>query len=85
MAKITRQALYRTPKPRMAPQRQPADKGRSTRPPADDAAATAGAHDVQTLAGATSFADRAFIQRLYSLGMKGYFDGLSIHPYNESR
>jgi hypothetical protein len=41
VAKITRQALYRTPKPRMAPQRQPADKG--------------------------------------------YFDGLSIHPYNESR
>ncbi|MDQ3433263.1 MAG: DNRLRE domain-containing protein [Actinomycetota bacterium] len=41
--------------------------------------------ELPVLAGATSFADRAFIQRLYSLGMKGYFDGLSIHPYNESR
>jgi len=37
------------------------------------------------LAGATSFADRAFIQRLYDLGLRGHHDGISIHPYNESR
>ncbi len=41
--------------------------------------------ELPVLAGSTSFADRAFIQRLYDLGMKGHFDGLSIHPYNESR
>jgi hypothetical protein len=41
--------------------------------------------NLPVLAGATSFADRAFIERLYDLGIKGHFDGLSIHPYNESR
>ena len=38
-----------------------------------------------TLAGALAFADRAFLQRLYDLGLKGNHDGVSIHPYNESR
>lgn len=37
------------------------------------------------IVGSTSFADRAFIQRLYDLGIKGHHDGISIHPYNESR
>jgi hypothetical protein len=37
------------------------------------------------LAGALAFADRAFLQRLYDLGLKGNHDGVSIHPYNESR
>lgn len=41
--------------------------------------------NLPVLAGSTSFADRAFIQRLYDLDIKGHFDGLSIHPYNESR
>jgi len=37
------------------------------------------------LAGATSFNDRAFIARLYELGLRGNHDGISIHPYSENR
>ena len=37
------------------------------------------------IVGSTSFADRAFIQRLYDLGIRGHHDGIAIHPYNESR
>ena len=33
----------------------------------------------------SSFADRAFIQRLYDYGIQPYHDGLAIHPYNEKR
>ena len=41
--------------------------------------------DVPVLAGALSFADRAFLDRLYALGIKGSYDGISVHPYNEWR
>ena len=37
------------------------------------------------LAGALAFSDDRFLERLYSLGIKGKFDGLSFHPYNEWR
>jgi len=37
------------------------------------------------LAGAISFGDVAFVEALYARGLKGFYDGLSIHPYNEWR
>ncbi len=33
------------------------------------------------LAGSMSYADVPFLQALYANGMKGYYDGISIHPY----
>jgi len=47
--------------------------------------AKAGNPDVPVLAGALSFADRDFLVRLYALGIKGSYDGISVHPYNEWR
>ncbi|MBA3305783.1 MAG: cellulase family glycosylhydrolase, partial [Thermoleophilaceae bacterium] len=47
--------------------------------------AKAGNPDVPVLAGALSFADRPFLDRLYALGIKGSYDGISVHPYNEWR
>lgn len=47
--------------------------------------AKAGNRDVPVLAGALSFADSAFLDRLYALGIKGSYDGISVHPYNEWR
>ncbi len=41
--------------------------------------------ELPVIVGSTSLADRAFIERLYDLGIRGYHDGISIHPYNESR
>jgi hypothetical protein len=37
------------------------------------------------LGGATSGADLSFIERMYRAGAKGFFDGLSIHPYSGQR
>ena len=47
--------------------------------------AKTGNADVPVLAGALSFADRPFLDALYANGMKGYYDGISVHPYNEWR
>lgn len=48
-------------------------------------AAKRGNPRVPVIAGALSFADRAFLQRLYAYGIEPYEDGISIHPYNEWR
>jgi hypothetical protein len=37
------------------------------------------------LGGALAYSDERFLERLYELGAKGSFDGLSLHPYNEWR
>ncbi len=44
-------------------------------------AVKAAAPGVAVLAGAIQYSDRPFLQQLYAKGMKGYYDGLSIHPY----
>jgi hypothetical protein len=38
---------------------------------------------LEVLAGATSYADLAFINAMYGAGSKGNFDALSIHPYTD--
>lgn len=48
-------------------------------------AAKAGNASVPVLGGSLSTADRPFLERMYAAGAKGYFDGISIHPYNEWR
>lgn len=48
-------------------------------------AAKAGNADVPVLAGALAAADVPFLQQLYADGMKGSYDGISVHPYNEWR
>lgn len=48
-------------------------------------AAKAGDPSVPVLAGALSFADRPFLDALYREGIQGFYDGISIHPYNEWR
>jgi polysaccharide biosynthesis protein PslG len=45
----------------------------------------AAAPEIPVLAGATSFADTDFLRKLYSHGIKGHYDGISVHPYNEWR
>jgi len=37
--------------------------------------------NVAVLAGALSYADVPFLQSLYANGIKGYYDGISVHPY----
>ncbi len=37
------------------------------------------------LMGALSFADAPFLAALYRHGVRGSYDGVSVHPYNESR
>jgi hypothetical protein len=37
------------------------------------------------LAGAMSFADLDFLKALYANGIRGFYDGISVHPYNEWR
>jgi polysaccharide biosynthesis protein PslG len=37
--------------------------------------------DIQVLAGALSYADVTFLGELYDAGMKGSYDGISLHPY----
>jgi hypothetical protein len=41
--------------------------------------------DVAVLAGALAFADRPFLEALYAHGIRGSYDGISLHPYNEWR
>jgi hypothetical protein len=48
-------------------------------------AAKAGNPDVPVLAGSLATADVPFLRELYARGMKGHYDGLAIHPYNEWR
>lgn len=48
-------------------------------------AAKAGNPDVPVLAGSLSQADVPFLNQLYDKGMKGSYDALAIHPYNEWR
>jgi polysaccharide biosynthesis protein PslG len=36
---------------------------------------------VAVLAGSLSYADLSFLQALYDDGIKGYYDGISMHPY----
>jgi len=40
---------------------------------------------VPVLAGSLARADAPFLTRLYDQGIKGFYDGISIHPYNEQR
>jgi polysaccharide biosynthesis protein PslG len=40
---------------------------------------------LKVLGGALAYSDERFLERLYELGAKGSFDGLSFHPYNEWR
>lgn len=37
--------------------------------------------NVDVIVGATAYADISFFKALWSYGIKGYYDGLSIHPY----
>lgn len=45
------------------------------------AGARAADPNVPVLAGSMSYADIPFLQALYADGMKGYYDGISFHPY----
>jgi hypothetical protein len=45
----------------------------------------ADAPGLPVLGGALAFSDERFLERLYELGVKESFDGLSFHPYNEWR
>ncbi len=47
--------------------------------------AKAGDAAVPVLAGSIAFADRPFLDELYAHGIKGFHDGISVHPYNEAR
>jgi hypothetical protein len=47
--------------------------------------AKAGDPSVPVLAGALAFSDRPFLAALYAAGIKGSYDGLSIHAYSEAR
>lgn len=44
-------------------------------------AAKAGNPDVPVIGGSLSGSDRSFLSQLYANGVKGYEDGLSVHPY----
>ena len=44
--------------------------------------AKAGNPNVPVLAGAIQYSDRNFLDALYANGIKGYYDGLSVHPYS---
>jgi polysaccharide biosynthesis protein PslG len=48
-------------------------------------AAKAGNPHVPVLAGALAAADRPFLDELYAHGIKGHYDAISVHPYNEWR
>lgn len=43
------------------------------------------APDLPVLAAAMSFSDVPFLQALYARGARGFYDGISVHPYNEWR
>ncbi len=44
-----------------------------------------GRSGVPVLGGALAAADREFLDALYAHGIRGYYDGISVHPYNEWR
>jgi len=46
-------------------------------------AAKAGNPEVDVLAGSLAYMNGEFLERLYALGIRGYYDGLSVHPYND--
>ena len=52
-----------------------------------DKAAYKGAREgdpsVNVLAGAMSYADLPFLKEQYKAGIKGYYDGISFHPYSD--
>ncbi len=48
-------------------------------------AAKAGNSAVPVIVGALASADRPFLDELYAQGIKGFYDGISVHPYNEWR
>lgn len=48
-------------------------------------AAKSAAPSLPVLAGALSYSDDSFLKALYSHGIAGYYDGISVHPYNEWR
>lgn len=43
------------------------------------------APDLPVLAGSLSFADADFLRALYDRGIRGSYDGIAVHPYNEWR
>ena len=43
------------------------------------------APNVEVIAGAMAGADTRFLRRLYEAGAKGWYDGLSLHPYGPVR
>ena len=47
--------------------------------------AKAASPGLTVIGGALAFSDGQFLERLYDFGIKGHFDGISIHPYNEWR
>jgi len=49
------------------------------------AAAKAGHPAVPVLAGALAYGNDAWVRALYAEGIKGHYDGLSLHPYNVGR
>jgi hypothetical protein len=48
-------------------------------------AAKAGDPSVPVLAGALAGSDTQFLTSLYQDGIQGYYDGISIHPYNQAQ
>ena len=46
------------------------------------AAAKEGNPDVPVLAGALAYGNDGWVRSLYAHGIKGHYDGLSVHPYN---
>lgn len=40
---------------------------------------------VPVLAGATAYSDVGFLRRVYRAGIRGFHDGISIHPYSDGR
>lgn len=48
-------------------------------------AAKSGDTGVPVLAGALAFADTRFLRTLYARGIRGYADGISVHPYTDGR
>jgi hypothetical protein len=47
--------------------------------------AKAGNRHVPVLAGAMSYSDTRFLGALYANGIKGFYDGISLHPYSDGR
>ena len=48
-------------------------------------AAKAGNSRTLVLGGSLSHADRPFLEELYEHGIRGHYDGLAVHPFNDGR